>query len=92
MFSISSRDWLADAIASGDALQIRVACKENVPVAAILTIRHKNTITYKYGCSDARFHNLGGTHLLFWKTIEEAKAAGLQFFDLGRTGMYGTIW
>jgi lipid II:glycine glycyltransferase (peptidoglycan interpeptide bridge formation enzyme) len=78
--------WFGNLIdCFGDALQIRVACKENVPVAAILTIRHKNTIMYKYGCSDARFHNLGGTHLLFWKTIEEAKAAGLQFFDLGRT-------
>jgi CelD/BcsL family acetyltransferase involved in cellulose biosynthesis len=69
----------------GEALQIRVAWKGEVPVASILTIRHKDTMVYKYGCSDARFHNLGGTHLLFWKTIEEAKAAGLQLFDLGRT-------
>jgi len=69
----------------GDAFQIRVAWKGDVPVASILTIRHKDTIVYKYGCSDAHFHQLGGMHLLFWNTIEEAKAARLRTFDLGRT-------
>jgi len=69
----------------GDALQIRVARKDKVPVAAILTLRHKDTLTYKYGCSDAAFNNLGGTHLLFWRAIEEAKREGLRVFDLGRT-------
>ena len=78
--------WFRNLIDSfGEALQIRVAWKGRIPVASILTIRHKNTIVYKYGCSDTRFHNLGGTHVLFWKTIEEAKRAGLQVFDLGRT-------
>ena len=54
----------------GDALQIRVARKDQHPVAAILTLRHKDTLMYKYGCSDAAFNNLGGTHLLFWRSIE----------------------
>jgi CelD/BcsL family acetyltransferase involved in cellulose biosynthesis len=69
----------------GGALQIRVTFKDNRPVAAILTLRHKDTLTYKYGCSDAAFNNLGGTHLLFWRTIQEAKREGLRLFDLGRT-------
>src|SRR5208282_5243177 len=43
----------------------------------------------KYGCSDARFNNLGGMHLLFWRSIEEAKKDGLRTFDLGRSGREG---
>ena len=69
----------------GEALQIRVAFQDERPVAAILTLRHKDTLVYKYGGSDPRFSNLGGTHLLFWRSIEEAKAEGLRRFDLGRT-------
>ena len=33
----------------GDALQIRVAYQAKRPVAAILTLRHKDTLVYKYG-------------------------------------------
>ena len=69
----------------GEALEIRVAYKERRPVAAILTLRHKDTLVYKYGCSDERFHSLGGTQLLFWRSIQEAKGDGLRAFDLGRT-------
>jgi CelD/BcsL family acetyltransferase involved in cellulose biosynthesis len=69
----------------GEALTIRVASKNGQPVAAILTLRHKETLVYKYGCSDERLSNLGGTHLLFWHTIEEAKAENILRFDLGRS-------
>lgn len=69
----------------GPALTIRVASKNGQPAAAILTLRHKETLVYKYGCSDESLNNLGGTHLLFWRAIEEAKADGLLKFDLGRT-------
>jgi len=68
-----------------DELQIRLTFKAKRPVAAILTLRHKNTLVYKYGCSDVRFNNLGGTQLLFWRAIEESKREGLQMFDLGRS-------
>jgi CelD/BcsL family acetyltransferase involved in cellulose biosynthesis len=69
----------------GAALTIRLASKDGEPVAAILTLRHKDTLVYKYGCSDARMNNLGGTQLLFWRAIEEAKAENLLRFDLGRS-------
>jgi lipid II:glycine glycyltransferase (peptidoglycan interpeptide bridge formation enzyme) len=69
----------------GDALQIRVAFKDKQPVASILTLRHKDTLVYKYGCSDARFNNLGGTQLLFWRSIQEGHRDGLRVFDLGRS-------
>ena len=69
----------------GEAVQIRVAFKGAQPVAAIFTTRYNGTLLYKYGATDARFHNLGGIHLLLWKSIEEAKGAGLYTFELGRS-------
>ena len=69
----------------GEAVKIRVAFKDAQPIAAILTLRHKDTLVYKYGCSDKQFHRLGGIHLLFWNSIEEAKRDGLRVFDLGRS-------
>ena len=69
----------------GCNLKIRVAFKNDRPIAAILTLRHTDTLLYKYGCSDEHFHNLGGMHLLFWQAIVEAKHAGIRVFDLGRS-------
>jgi lipid II:glycine glycyltransferase (peptidoglycan interpeptide bridge formation enzyme) len=73
------------ATSMGDALQIRVAFKDGTPIASIMTIQHKNAIVYKYGCSDTAFQNLGGTPFLLWKTIVEAKVAGLTCMDFGRS-------
>lgn len=79
-------NWFRHLIASmGDRLTIRVASKNDHPVAALLTLSFKDTITYKYGCSDERFNHLGGTPYLFWKTIQEAKAQGVRRLDLGRS-------
>jgi Acetyltransferase (GNAT) domain len=69
----------------GADLKIRVAFKDGVAIASILTLGYKRTVTYKYGCSDARSHPLGGMALLLWNTIQQAKAAGCQRFDLGRS-------
>jgi hypothetical protein len=74
----------------GDALKIRVAFKDEQPIASILTIRHKDTLVYKYGCSDAQFQRLGGVHLLFWRSIQEAKRDKLCVFDLGRSDCRNT--
>ncbi len=80
------KSWFRNLInCFGDALQIRVAFKDKQPVASILTLQHKDTLVYKYGCSDTRFNNLGGTHLLFWRSIQNAKRDGLCVFDLGRS-------
>jgi hypothetical protein len=69
----------------GDHLQIRIALKGDCPVAAIMTLTWNDTLVYKYGCSDPKFSNLGGTALLFWRAIQAAKSAGLAWFDLGRS-------
>lgn len=78
--------WFRSLITNlGDVLKIRVASKDGQPVASILTLSYKKSVIYKYGCSDARFNNLGGTPFLFWKTIQEAKEQGREELDLGRS-------
>lgn len=78
--------WFRSLMASfGTNLKIRVAFKSGMPIASILTLNYKNTVTYKYGCSDARLHPLGGVALVFWNTIQQAKAAGYEKVDLGRS-------
>ena len=71
----------------GRDIQIRVALKGDRPVASILTVVSKKGLVYKYGCSDSRFSNLGGTALLFWNAIQEAKANGGEEFDMGRSNI-----
>jgi lipid II:glycine glycyltransferase (peptidoglycan interpeptide bridge formation enzyme) len=68
-------------------VEIRLARKEGKPIASILTLSHRGTVVYKYGCSDARFHHLGAMPFLFWKLIEESKAAGAEQIDFGRTDL-----
>jgi len=88
------RTWFLNLMnCFGEALKIRIALKGDRPVAGMLTLRYKDTLVYKYGCSDSRFSNLGGTHLLFWNAIQEAKKSGLRVFDFGRTdaGQTGLI-
>ena len=80
------RRWFGNLIRYfGEGVKIRVALKNGRPVAAMITARYKDTMMYKYGCSDARFNRFGGMHLLFWNAIQEAKNAGLCSFDFGRT-------
>ena len=67
------------------AVEIRLAYKDKVPISAILTLQFKDTVYYKYGCSDSRFNNFGATPWLLWKAIAAAKANGATKFDMGRT-------
>jgi lipid II:glycine glycyltransferase (peptidoglycan interpeptide bridge formation enzyme) len=79
------RQWFRNLLeAIGDRATIRVARSQGRVVAAILTLRHKQTLVYKYGGSRVEDNNLGSKQLLLWETIEDAKAAGVQELDLGR--------
>jgi len=71
----------------GEDLTIRVASKDGQPIASIVTLTYKKSLVYKYGCSDERFHNLGGVPYLFWQAIREAKKRGASGFDLGRSDL-----
>jgi len=69
----------------GETLEIRVAYQEKTPITAILTLRYKDALYYKYGCSDARFNKLGATPWLLWRAIADGKSSGAIRFDMGRT-------
>jgi hypothetical protein len=69
----------------GEQVKIRVARTGNRAIASILTLFYKDTLIYKYGCSDARFHNLGAMPFLMWRAIEDGKQRGLSELDLGRS-------
>jgi hypothetical protein len=82
------RNWYRNLLAClGDAIDIHVASKNDHPVASIITLRFRDTVVYKYGCSDAAHNHLGATPLLFWRAIERAKASGASEFDLGRSNL-----
>lgn len=70
-----------------DRLTIYVASKGDTPIASILALSYKKTLIYKYGCSDRRYHNLGGMPLLFWQAIRQGKQNGAEEFDLGRSDL-----
>jgi hypothetical protein len=79
-------EWFRNLVAcSGDALELRLAYKGKTPVAAILTLRFKDVVLYKYGCSDTKYKNLGAMPLLLWRAIEHAKSIGAREFSLGRS-------
>ncbi|MGH9512829.1 MAG: GNAT family N-acetyltransferase [Terriglobales bacterium] len=78
--------WFRNLVACmGADLKIRMASRNGTPIAAIMTLTHKTSMVYKYGCSDPRQHKLGGMALLFWKAIQEANNLGMEEFDMGRT-------
>ncbi len=78
--------WFGNVLSLlGDIAKIRVAMKDGKPIASIMTLAYKNVHYYKYGCSDLRFSKMGGTQMLLWRAIQEAKEAGAELFDMGRS-------
>jgi hypothetical protein len=78
--------WFRNLIhCQGHGVEIRVAHHERKPIAAILTLRFRDVLYYKYGCSDTRFNSLGATPWLLWNAIAAAKISGATSFDMGRT-------
>lgn len=76
---------LADCL--GERLKVRVVAKDGRPIAGAITAHFRDTGVYKYACSDARYHNLGGMFILIWRTIQDAKAAGARCLDFGRSNL-----
>ncbi|HEY7390864.1 MAG TPA: GNAT family N-acetyltransferase [Bryobacteraceae bacterium] len=78
--------WFENLISClGQSAIIHCARKDGQPIAAILTLLYGKTLYYKYGASDARFHDLGGMPYLFWHAIQKAISDGLEALDLGRS-------
>jgi len=69
----------------GKHATLRIARSKRTPVAAVLTLEKGSTLVYKYGCSDARFHNQGAVPFVFWSMICDAKSRGILELDMGRS-------
>jgi CelD/BcsL family acetyltransferase involved in cellulose biosynthesis len=69
----------------GASAQIWIARKDGSAIASIFTLSHKQKMVYKYGCSDAHSHNLGGMQFLFWHLIRHSKEHGFVELDFGRS-------
>jgi hypothetical protein len=80
--------WFRNLVDSlGDRVMLQVARYQGRAVAAMMTASHDRTLVYKYGCSDAAYHYLGATPLLFWRAIQDAKDRAAEELDLGRTDL-----
>jgi lipid II:glycine glycyltransferase (peptidoglycan interpeptide bridge formation enzyme) len=78
--------WFRNILAFlGDHVAIHLASKNRQPIASLLTLSFKNTMLYKYGCSDAAHHRCGAMPFLFWRLIQDARARGFEELDLGRS-------
>ena len=78
--------WFRNVLAClGADAQIRIARKNGNAIASIFTVSHKQKMVYKYGCSDAHSHNLGGMQFLFWHLIRHSKEHGFVELDFGRS-------
>lgn len=74
----------------GNKVTIHIASTQGKPIAGLLTLAFKKTLVYKYGGSDARYHNLGSMPFLFWQAIQHAKQMEMEEFDLGRSDAEAT--
>jgi CelD/BcsL family acetyltransferase involved in cellulose biosynthesis len=57
------------------------------PVAGAVFLTGTQTITYKYGASDAAFWRMRPNHLLFWNAMQTACDQGYRWFDFGRSDL-----
>jgi hypothetical protein len=73
-----------------ERLNVRLAFKDGHPIAAILTLVHRDTLVYKYGASDAAHHRSGAMPFLMWNAIQEARQNEIRTFDLGRSDVDNT--
>jgi hypothetical protein len=78
--------WFRNLLHShGIVLEIRMAYHNEIPIAAILTVRFRDVVYYMHGCSHARFEGLGATPWLLWRAVAAAKSNGANEFEMGRT-------
>ncbi len=69
----------------GNAMQVRVAYSDEQPIAAIITLRFRDVLYYKYGCSQKSLNKFGAMPWLLWRAIVAAKSTGAAQLDMGRT-------
>jgi hypothetical protein len=70
-----------------DGIDIRIAYKDQRPIAALLNVKAFGYVCYKYSCSDLHFKSMNATCLLLWHTVQDACRDGAAVLDLGRSAV-----
>ncbi|MCZ2076649.1 MAG: GNAT family N-acetyltransferase [Bryobacterales bacterium] len=78
-------DSLAENLAG--SVNIYLARRNGRAVAGILTLTFKDTVVYKYGCSEVDQNRFGGVPLLLWHAIRQAQREGAREMDFGRSDL-----
>lgn len=71
----------------GEDVTIWTGTLKNEIIGALLTVRFKDTLVFKYGGSEERYHNLGCVPYIYWHAIQHAKAVGTTKVDFGRSDL-----
>jgi CelD/BcsL family acetyltransferase involved in cellulose biosynthesis len=69
--------------------RLLLAYADGAPIAGIVLLVGTETVTYKFGASDASAWRTRPNHLLFWDAIRWAIENGYRDFDLGRSDLDG---
>lgn len=72
---------MVEALGPSRFLTVYVAEFQRKPVAVHLVVSFGDTATYLHGASSDEHRNVMAPHLLHWREIQDAKAAGRRWFD-----------
>ncbi|MFX0134316.1 MAG: lipid II:glycine glycyltransferase FemX [Candidatus Hodarchaeota archaeon] len=78
---------LWDIFSSNNMLEIVLASKDEIVIAALLLFKFRNRVTVEISAYDEKYLNFSPTHLLFWETIKSSFEGGYQIYDFGRTSL-----
>lgn len=76
---------LWDGPVSTGLASVLIVEASGTPVAAAVFLTWNQTVTYKFGASDAGAWAMRPNHLLMWHAIRTACEQGRRWFDFGRT-------
>lgn len=79
--------WFFNVAECVPQTEYAVCFHQGTAVAGVVTLRWNDTLHYKYGASDERYHHLGAMPLLYVEMIRRATEAGARKVDLGRTDL-----
>ena len=76
---------LWSTFAPKNQIEVLVALKDQVPIAAIITFTFNRRVSIEFAASDDHYWKVSPNHFLFWEAIQSAHAQGAEVVDFGRT-------
>jgi peptidoglycan pentaglycine glycine transferase (the first glycine) len=69
-------------LAKNQMAKLYIVEKENRPISASLVVSYGSQAIYMFGASDYEYRRDMPNHLREWQSIKDARAAGIEYFDL----------